>query len=99
VVARHWTGLARAEFADAYVEHLERDTFPAIRRLPGFVTASILRRTVPEGVEFLIVTTWESLDAVRAFAGDNVDAAVVPDAVQRMMVRYDRTVSHFEIVG
>jgi heme-degrading monooxygenase HmoA len=98
VVSRHWTGVAKPDYADAYVEHLQRDTFPAIRRLTGFVTATILRRTVPEGVEFLIVTNWESLDAIRAFAGDNVDAAVVPDTVQRMMVRYDRTARHFEIV-
>jgi len=98
MISRHWTGLAKAEHADEYVEHLQRDTFPAIRRLAGFVTASILRRTAPEGVEFLIFTNWQSLDAIRGFAGDNVDAAVVPDAVRRMMVRYDRTVRHFEIV-
>lgn len=97
MISRHWTGLSKPECADHYVEHLQRDTFPAIRRLAGFKTASILRRTVPEGVEFLIVTNWESLDAIRAFAGDDVEAAVVPDAVQRMMVRYDRTVRHFEV--
>jgi heme-degrading monooxygenase HmoA len=98
MISRHWTGLAKADCADAYVEHLQRDTFPAIRRLAGFKTASILRRPVAEGVEFLIVTNWASLDAIRAFAGDNVETAVVPDAVQRMMVRYDHTVRHFEIV-
>jgi heme-degrading monooxygenase HmoA len=98
MISRHWTGLAKPEDADAYVEHLQRDTFPAIRRLSGFVAASILRRTVAEGVEFLIVTNWESLDAIRAFAGDDVDVAVVPDTVRAMMVRYDRTVRHFEVV-
>ena len=98
MISRHWTGLAKSECADQYVEHLQRDTFPAIRRLAGFKTASILRRQVAEGVEFLIVTTWESLDAIRAFAGDHAEAAVVPEAVQRMMVRYDRTVRHFDVV-
>jgi heme-degrading monooxygenase HmoA len=98
MISRHWTGLAKPEHADAYVAHLQRDTFPAIRKLSGFVTASILRRTVPDGVEFLIVTNWESLDAIRAFAGGDVEVAVVPDAVKRMMVRYDRIVRHFEVV-
>jgi heme-degrading monooxygenase HmoA len=98
MVSRHWTGLAKPDCADAYVEHLQHETFPAIRRLTGFVAASILRRTVPEGVEFLIVTNWESLDAIRAFAGEHVDVAVVPAAVERMMVRYDHTVRHFEIL-
>ena len=72
------------------MEHLRGATFPALRRLPGFVDASILRREVPEGVEFLIVTRWGSLEAIRAFAGANVDAAVVPEAVAAMMVDYDR---------
>ena len=97
MISRQWTGLARPDCADAYVEHLQRETFPAIRRLPGFVSASILRRPVPQGVEFLIVTTWDSLDAIRALAGDDVERAVVPEAVQAMMIQYDRTVRHFEV--
>lgn len=98
MISRQWTGLVKAECADAYVEHLQHETFAAIRRLPGFVSASILRRAVPQGVEFLIVTTWNSLDAIRAFAGDDVARAVVPEAAQAMMVEYDRTVRHFEVV-
>jgi heme-degrading monooxygenase HmoA len=99
MIARHWTGVAHPAYAAAYLEHLQSATFPAIRRLPGFVSASILRRTVPDGVEFLIATTWQSLDAIRAFAGDDTEAAVVPDNVQRMMIRYDHRVRHFDIVA
>jgi heme-degrading monooxygenase HmoA len=99
MIARHWTGLTDAAHADAYVEHLQSETFPAIRRLPGFVSASILRREAPEGVEFLIVTTWQSLDSVRAFAGGDIEAAVVPDSVKLMMIRYDQRVRHFDIVS
>lgn len=55
MISRQWRGLAKHHFADAYVEHLRTETFPAIRKLPGFKNASILRRTVAEGVEFLIV--------------------------------------------
>ena len=98
MIARHWRGLAKADRADAYVTHLREETFPAIRKLPGFKSASILRRDVTEGVEFLIVTTWDSLDAIRAFAGANIDAAVVPEKAQQMMVDYDRVVRHFEVI-
>ena len=98
MISRQWTGLAKAECADAYVEHLHHETFPAIRRLPGFVSASIHRRSMPAGIEFLIVTTWDSLDAIRAFAGDDVTRAVVPEAAQAMMIQYDQTVRHFEVV-
>ena len=52
-----------------------------------------------EGTEFRIVTVWESLDAVRAFAGDEVELAVVPELVQRMMVRFDPRVTHYAAVG
>jgi hypothetical protein len=97
VISRQWRGVAKAAQADAYVEHLREETFPAIRRLPGFVRASILRRPVPEGVEFVVITEWASLDSIRAFAGDDVEVAVVPPKVREMMLDYDRTVRHYEV--
>ncbi len=99
MISRRWCGVAKPEHAKTYVEHLQTETFPAIRRLRGFVNASILRREVPQGVEFLVVTQWESLDAIRAFAGDNVETAVVPQKVQDLMVDYDRIVRHYEVVA
>ncbi|HKX44991.1 MAG TPA: antibiotic biosynthesis monooxygenase [Burkholderiaceae bacterium] len=99
MISRQWRGLAKAAFADAYVEHLQTETFPAIRQLPGFVSASILRRPVPTGVEFLVVTHWASVDAIRAFSGADAEVAVVPRKVHDMMVDYDRVVRHFEVVS
>jgi heme-degrading monooxygenase HmoA len=98
MMSRQWRGVASREHADAYVAHLRSATLPALRRLAGFINASILRRQVPEGVEFLIVTSWTSLDAIRTFAGANVDAAVVPEVVAAMMVDYDRVVRHYEVL-
>jgi hypothetical protein len=60
---------------------------------------SILRRDVDAGVEFLIITRWTSLDAIRTFAGHDVESAVVPDAVQEMMVAFDARVVHYTIVS
>ena len=98
MISRHWRGVARAAEADGYVRHLQHDTFPQLSRIPGFVSASILRRPVAAGVEFLVVTTWQSIQAIRQFAGDTADGAVVPAIVQAMMVDYDRTVAHYEVV-
>jgi heme-degrading monooxygenase HmoA len=98
MIARHWRGLARRECADAYVEHLQSETFPQLVQLPGFHDASILRRDVPAGVEFLIVTVWKSLDAIRSFAGSEVESAVVPEKVQAMMIEYDARARHYELV-
>jgi heme-degrading monooxygenase HmoA len=69
-----------------------------LRTLAGFVGASILRRTLAEGVEFVIVTTWQSLDSIRAFAGPNAETAVVPANVHAMMIDYDRVARHYEVV-
>jgi len=69
-----------------------------LKRIPGFVDAAILRRTIDGGVEFLIVTRWQSMDAIRQFAGADPEAAVVPPAVEAMMVDYERRVAHYEVV-
>jgi heme-degrading monooxygenase HmoA len=97
MIERHWIGVARADAASAYVAHLETETFPGLEQLPGFREARILRRDAGEGVEFRIVTVWESLDAIRAFAGSSLESAVVPPAVQAMMLHYDSRVTHYEI--
>ena len=98
MISRQWRGLAKAGLAEAYVEHLRSETFPAIQRLPGFVSASILRRVVPLGVEFLIVTHWASMESIGAFAGPNAETAVVPEKVREMMIEYDHTVRHYQVV-
>jgi len=98
VISRHWRGLARASQAETYVRHLRTETFPTLRKLPGFVSASILSRRLGAGVEFLIVTLWESLDAIAGFAGADPEAAVVPAEVAGMMIEYDRRVRHFEVI-
>jgi heme-degrading monooxygenase HmoA len=81
------------------VVHLQSETFPRLSKIPGFLDASILRRSVQDGVEFLIVTRWESIEAIRRFAGENPEQAVVPESVQSLMVRYDQVVVHYEIVS
>ncbi len=97
-ISRHWRGVAKPEEADNYIRHLQSDTFPKLSRIEGFIKASILRKPVGEGTEFLIVTTWQSTKAIRKFAGESATTAVVPPLVQAMMVEYDREATHYEIV-
>ena len=98
MIARHWRALARAEEAQRYVEHLRKDTFPALEQIAGFVDASILHRTVRNGVEFVIVTRWASMAAIESFAGSDPERAVVPPKVIAMMVEYDGRVKHFDVL-
>lgn len=98
VVSRQWRGVVKPGLADDYVRHLQRETFPAMVRLPGFVNAMVLRRDVEDGTEFQVITIWRSLKAIEAFAGDDVTRAVVPPEAQALLVRYDDRAVHYEIV-
>jgi len=98
LISRHWKGIARPGRADDYVGHLESETIPQLKRLPGFVDVSILRREVDAGTEFQIVTRWTSLEAIEAFSGKDVNVAVVPPSVRELMVSYDAEVVHYEVV-
>jgi heme-degrading monooxygenase HmoA len=99
MVSRHWKGIVRPGEAERYVAHLESDTFPNLSAIPGFVRATILRRAVPQGTEFQIVTVWRSLDAIRAFAGPDPEAAVVPPAAQAMMSSFDARALHYDVAA
>jgi heme-degrading monooxygenase HmoA len=98
MISRQWRGLAKAAHAERYVDHLRTETFPQLAKIPGFVDATILRRAVERGVEFVIVTRWESLEAIERFAGRDAELAVVPREVQDMMIEYDARACHYEIV-
>ncbi|THU32457.1 hypothetical protein FAM09_27070 [Niastella caeni] len=96
MITRNWTGVVKPERTNDYIAHLQNDTFKKLSTIKGFVNASILQRVVTDGIEFLVVTYWENMDAIREFAGDAADIAVVPKIAQEMMVRYDPVVRHYE---
>ena len=98
MITRNWTGVVKPDRAEEYLAHLQNDTLKKLSAIKGFVNASILQRVVIDGIEFLVVTYWETMDAIREFAGEAADIAVVPPIVQEMMVRYDPVVRHYEEV-
>jgi len=97
MISRHWTGLAKRERADEYIAHLQNDTFKKLEKISGFISASILKRDLTEGIEFLIITEWETFDAIKQFASIDFNIAVVPALVRDIMVSYDQEVRHYEI--
>jgi heme-degrading monooxygenase HmoA len=99
MICRYWRGLVRLDGPDAYVEHLRRHTFPHLARIPGFRGASLMKRELPDGVEFVVQTQWDSLDAIEAFAGEDAEVAVVPEEARRLMVEYDARACHYEVVA
>jgi len=97
MISRQWNGTAKPGLADAYVRHLEHETFAALAELPGFIRASILKRDREGLTEFQIVTEWESLESIRAFAGADISVAVVPPAARALLSSFDDHVVHYEI--
>jgi heme-degrading monooxygenase HmoA len=98
VIVRAWRGLAPSSKPLAYSEHFRRKVLPELEGIDGFLGASLLRQDGPDGVEFLVLTRWASMDAVRAFAGDNVGKAVVEPEAAAALLSFDRTVQHYEVV-
>ncbi len=96
MIERTWKGIANAEMADQYIEHLATDVFPKIRGIPGNIGAKVLKRPLNGQVEFLVVTSWVSMQAIQAFAGENIDIAVVPDQAQACLFSFDGVVEHYE---
>ena len=98
MIGRMWRGLALPEKADDYEKHLQTSVLPELRQIDGFEEVYLLRQNSAEGVEFIVLTLWESMEAIHKFAGENAEVAVVAPAAQPLFREYDPTVEHFEVV-
>ena len=98
MIARIFHASALPEKANDYVQHLQMSVLPELRQIDGFQGVQLLRKDSAEEVEFIVLTFWDSMDAIRKFAGEEADVAVVAPAAQAMFHEYDSTVKHFEIV-
>jgi heme-degrading monooxygenase HmoA/uncharacterized protein YciI len=98
MIFRMWRGRGEQPKADRYIEHAKQNVFPALSRFEGYRGAYLLRRVLDATVEFVVVTLWDSMSAVRNFAGPHPEKAVVEPEAKAVLTDYDRVVSHFEIV-
>jgi hypothetical protein len=100
VIARLWQGATRPENADAYAAHLRDHILPELAKLPGWAGAFVMRRPGPragDDVAYAVMTLWFSERAVRAFAGDDVEAAVVPPEALALLSAHDERAVHWEL--
>jgi heme-degrading monooxygenase HmoA len=98
VISRIWHGWTSRENADAYEQLLRAEVLPGIHRIGGYRGAYLLRADAEDEVEFVTVTQWDSLDAVRAFAGDDYELAVVPPEARKLLARFDERSRHYETI-
>jgi heme-degrading monooxygenase HmoA len=97
VIARVWRGRTTRENADAYQELLGSTILPGIDRVTGYRGAELFRRDLGDEVEFMTVTRFDSLDAVREFAGDAYEQAVISDEAHRLLSQFDESVAIYKI--
>jgi heme-degrading monooxygenase HmoA len=98
MIVRRWTALAKPDHEAHYVAHFRDDVLPRLRKLAGFRGATVLRQPQADGVAITVLTRWDSMDAIRAFAGPHPEVAVVAESARACFVSYDDTVSHHEVV-
>jgi heme-degrading monooxygenase HmoA len=98
MIARVWSAATSSANIEKYRDHFSGHVLPALERIDGFSGASLLERPHDAGVEIVVITRWRSLDAIRAFAGADIDRAVVAPDIASLLARYDHAVRHYDIV-
>src|SRR5215468_12564195 len=98
MIIREWRGRASPSHAEAYPKHFREKVLPELRHLPGFVGADLGQRQLDDKLEFLVLTGWQSMDAISAFAGADVQNAVVEPAAVAALIEFDASVRHYEVV-
>ena len=98
MIIRVWRGWADPAKSEKYPAHFRRAVLPELRATEGFLGAALLRRDDAGLIEFVVTTRWVSLDAIRAFAGEMLDRAVVEPGAVVSLERFEKTVRHYEVV-
>jgi heme-degrading monooxygenase HmoA len=96
MIIREWRGRARLDRAEAYPRHFRERVAPELKTIPGFLGADLCRGLVGDRIEFLVLSRWRSMDAIRAFAGDTPDKAVVEPGAIAALEEFDDFVRHYE---
>jgi heme-degrading monooxygenase HmoA len=99
MIARVWHGYTTMANAGAYEAMLKPELLPGLSAVKGFLGSFLLRRPHGSEVEFVTIILWDSLDDIRAVAGDDYERAVIPEERRRYLERYDPEASHYEVVS
>ena len=97
MIARIWHGQTDTAKADAYLDILQRTGIPDYKATPGNLGAYILRREEGDVTHFITFTFWESMDAIKAFAGEDVEMAKYYPEDQDYLLEFEPTVTHYEV--
>lgn len=99
MILRIWRAYADASSGDRYPRHLLDRVRPELERIGGFRGLFLVERRYGDEVEYVVQTLWDSMDAIRNFAGPDPDRAVVEPAAAALLLRFDITVDHYEVLS
>jgi heme-degrading monooxygenase HmoA len=99
MISRVWHGWTTPANADAYESLLKSEIFEGIQRrqIAGYRGIHLLRRNLGDEVEFITIMWFDSIEAVRAFAGEDYEVAVVPPKARALLSRFDARSQHYEV--
>jgi heme-degrading monooxygenase HmoA len=98
MIARVWRGWATPHDADTYERHFRSSVVPHLSEIEGYRGARLLRRSDGGEESFVSITFFDSVDAIRAFAGEDVEAAVVEPEARRALSRVEERCTHYTVV-
>ena len=101
MIVRMWKGwTADDAAADAYEAFLKQSFLPSAAKLAGFRGADVLRRQIPSGeTEFVTLTRFDSIDAVKTFAGEDYERARIAPRAHELLSRHDTFCTHYDLRG
>ncbi len=98
MIVRIWRCTVSQEKLSEYLQHFQQSVYAEAKRLKGFRKVKILKRNTDNAVDLTVISFWESLDAIRGFAGDNIETAVVAPTAQAILLTFETTVTHHEVI-
>jgi heme-degrading monooxygenase HmoA len=98
MILRGWRGRASLAQAEVYRAHFRTKVVPELVKEPEFLGAHLSRRLLRDRIEFLVLTRWKSMDAIRDFAGSEMDHAVVEPGAVAALIDFDAKVQHYEVI-
>ncbi|HZQ67507.1 MAG TPA: hypothetical protein VFA68_03220 [Terriglobales bacterium] len=98
MIARIWTGLVRESDKDTYFEYLKKTGLDEYTSIPGNLGIQVLRRVHEGKCEFTLITLWDSYDAIRTFAGDDLEKAKYYPEDTKYLLHLDPCVKHYEVM-
>ena len=97
MIARHWRGWTKAEAADGYEQFLKQNVLPDLRKIVGYRGGYVLRREVGEETEFVVINLFDTLEAVKRFAGEDYEIPVFEPEAKAFLNRIEPFAAHYEV--